>query len=172
MRLPSTDNRGSLKIFILNIRSLPKHKGELMAYLSNFKPFDILVFIEIGRRNIDTVCNHFEDYQFFFELPVNNDRGGVAVYVNSEVSQVHILEELKLKRMCQCLKCQFESISINFNYADAKYTVFAIYRHPKGNIQHFLNSLEDSLENLDKERTWIVTGDINIDLIRYDDGMY
>ena len=44
---------GTLKVFSMNIRSLPKHKGELVAYLSNLPLFDILVLTEIGSRNID-----------------------------------------------------------------------------------------------------------------------
>ena len=45
------------KMFSMNIRSLPKHKGELVAYLSNSPLFDILVLTEIGARNMDLTAN-------------------------------------------------------------------------------------------------------------------
>ena len=64
----------------MNIRSLPKHKGELVAYLSNLPLFDILVLTEIGARNIDLTANLLTGYDFLYVLPDKNTHGGVGIY--------------------------------------------------------------------------------------------
>ena len=62
---------GTLKVFSMNIRSLPKHKGELVAYLSNLPLFDILVLTEIGSRNIDLARNLLPGYDFMYVIYTN-----------------------------------------------------------------------------------------------------
>ena len=58
-----------LNVFSLNISSLPKHRGELIAYMSNLPPFDILMLTEIGSKNIDLAVNAFQDYTFHYTIP-------------------------------------------------------------------------------------------------------
>ena len=50
----------------MNIRSLPKHGGELAVFLKLLEAdFDIIVLMEIGSRNIDTVKYIWDSHQFF-----------------------------------------------------------------------------------------------------------
>ena len=42
-----------------------------------------------------------------------------------------------------------------------------IYRHPNGNIKHFLTDLENALTKIDGKYTAIISGDINIALIKF-----
>ena len=46
------------------------------------------------------------------------------------------------------------------------YIIGGIYRHPNGNIKHFIESLSNLLNKLDKKTTLIIAGDINIDLLK------
>ena len=46
-----------------------------------------------------------------------------------------------------------------------------LYRHPRGNVKLFTEQLESSLSKIENDRTIkhsILTGDFNIDLIKFD----
>ena len=45
------------------------------------------------------------------------------------------------------------------------YIVGGVYRHPGGDVSHFSQALEKSLNMLDKEETCILAGDYNINLL-------
>ena len=45
--------------------------------------------------------------------------------------------------------------------------VGGIYRHPNGNIKHFVSDLENALSSIVLNCTVIIAGDINIDLIKF-----
>ena len=47
------------------------------------------------------------------------------------------------------------------------YTVGGIYRHPNGNVSHFVSTLECVLHKIDTNRTTVLAGDINIDIIKF-----
>ena len=47
------------------------------------------------------------------------------------------------------------------------YTVGGIYRHPNGNVSHFVSALECVLHKIDTNRTTVLAGDINIDIIKF-----
>ena len=66
---------------------------------------------------------------------------------------------------CDCSK--FESLFIEFMYNGISYTSGGIYRHPSGNVSHFVSSLETTLTKLDDRKNAILAGDMNIDLIKY-----
>ena len=57
----------------MNIRSLPKHYGELLCMLSVLETrADIIVLTEIGGSNITTVQNIMNEYTFYHVIPENN----------------------------------------------------------------------------------------------------
>ena len=56
---------------------------------------------------------------------------------------------------------------ISNEYNGILYTVGGIYRHPSGNVSHFVSSLETILTKLDDRKNGILAGDMNIDLIKY-----
>ena len=161
------DSPRTLKIFVLNIRSLPKHKGELIAYLGSFLPFDILVFTEIGQKNLDLVQNIFSGYTFHYDPPKDCPRGGVGVYLNNEISNILLHDDIFLKSQCTCAQCIYESLMIDFKFANVNYTLCAVYRHPNGKVTHFVSDMNSLLNQLDTKRSFIWAGDINIDLIKY-----
>ena len=47
------------------------------------------------------------------------------------------------------------------------YTIGGIYRHPNGNVSHFVSGLECVLHKINTNRTTILAGDINIDIIKF-----
>ena len=47
------------------------------------------------------------------------------------------------------------------------YVVGAIYRHPRGNSQHYIQDLDQMLRKIPPEKICLITGDININLLQY-----
>ena len=159
---------GFLNIFSMNIRSLPKHGGELVNFISNMETkFDVIILTEIGARNLSVVLNLFPAYTFHYVRPQNNNYGGVGIYTHNSLLNVVMMEDMVLTKSCDCSKCEFESLFIEFMYNGILYTVGGIYRHPSGNVSHFVSSLETILTKLDDRKNVILAGDMNIDLIKY-----
>ena len=77
------------------------------------------------------------------------------------------MDDLSMQEICRCSKCNVESLFIKFVYRRKSYILGGIYRHPNGSIQHFLTNLEDILSKISNKHTAIITGDINIDLIKF-----
>ena len=162
-------SNNNLNIISLNIRSLPKHGGELVCLLSMLVcKFQVILLAEIGARNLCTVEHLLPYYYFYHVIPKSNMFGGVGIYISDELQDVSVMDELKLIRTCNCNTCDFESLFINFTFRNTKYTLGGIYRHPGGNVFHFTKDLEGSLIKLDKSRTCIFAGDININIMKYE----
>ena len=67
-----------LNIFSMNIRSLPRHGGELTLFLNMLQTkFDIIVLCEIGARTISTVDNML-GITFIMYCHQKNNFGGVV----------------------------------------------------------------------------------------------
>ena len=157
-----------LNIFSMNIRSLAKHGGELLCLMSILKTkFDIIVLTEIGTRNIGLVKHLFENYEFHYVLALDNLYGGVGIYFNKDIQNLEILD-ISIEKSCHCIKCEMESLFARFDYGGETYTIGGIYRHPNGNTRHFVEDLEGALDKLGPNTTSILTGDINIDIIKFE----
>ena len=69
-----------LNIFSMNVRSLPKHSGELLAFLNTLETrFEVIILTEKGARNISLVEDLFPGYLFRYETPADNLFGGVGM---------------------------------------------------------------------------------------------
>ena len=157
-----------LNVFSLNIRSLPKNGGELLNFLGNLKTeFRIIILTEIGSRNLTVVEKLFPNYTFFHKIPHKNNWGGVGIYVHNSLSNVGLLDEINIALECDCTKCEVESLFVEFMFNGAMYTVGGIYRHPNGNVSHFVTALECVLHKINETRTTVLAGDMNIDIIKF-----
>ena len=57
------------------------------------------------------------------------------------------------------------------NKSGEKHIVSVIYRHPRGDVKLFADQIENSLSKIENDRTIkhsVITGDFNIDLIKFD----
>ena len=122
---------------------------------------------EIGKYNIPMMNHILERYEFKFEIPPKNPRGGAAIYVNPDIGSIRSCDNFKIEMTCDCDKCQVESIFIEIDLDDT-YTIGCIYRHPNGNISHFTDALKTSLAKVKTKNPIIISGDININLINHD----
>ena len=133
-----------LNIFSMNIRSLPKHGGELIHFLNLLDTrYNIIVLIEIGSRNLSTVEHVMDHYDFHYVQPSDNMFGGVGIFINQTISEIHILCDVNVKKTCVCPKCEIETLFIQFELLNEDYVVGGIYRHPNGNTAHFIDEPGD-----------------------------
>ena len=136
-------NRTShLKILSMNIRSLPKHSGELKCFINVLgNEFDIIVLTEIGFRNLSTVEHLFAGYVFSYVTPDVNFYGGVGIYISKKMENVYIDEHLSITKSCHYVKCETESLFVKFTHNNVSFIVGGIYRHPKRKLFSFCKGL-------------------------------
>ena len=92
-------------ISLNNIRSLPKHDGELLVFLEALEiNFHTIVFSEIGARNIGTVEHLLPNHEFYYELPRDNYIGGAGIYIHKDIFGVQIMDALSIKKFLPLLK--------------------------------------------------------------------
>ena len=155
-------------IFSMNIRSLPKHGGELVNLIGGMETkFDVIILTEIRARNLSVALNLFPNYNFHYMRPHNNNYGGVGIYTHDSLLNVILGDDLMLTKSCNCSKCEFKSLCIEFMYSGLSYTIGGLYRHPSGNVTHLLSLLETILTKLGDRKNVILAGDMNIDLIKH-----
>ena len=158
-----------LNILSLNIRSLPRHGGELLNLLNVFGThFHVIVLSEIGARNLSVVQHLIPNYTFYYTIPESNNFGGVGMFLSDELLDISIIDEYTIMKTCRCIRCDFESLFVTFTYNNATYTVGGIYRHPNGNVHHFVTDLEHSILKLNKNNHCILAGDTNINILNYE----
>ena len=111
--------------------------------------------------------NLLPNYNFQYLLPEKNKRGGVGIYTCGSLTDVIVKDKVKFVKSCDCPKCETKYLFMEFCYRGIAYTVGRIYRHPNGNVSHFICDLETVLNQVDNEKTTVFTGDINIDIIQF-----
>ena len=75
------------------------------------------------------------------------------------------MDELSIQKSCRCSKCVIESLYMYILYLHIR--GWGIYRYLNGNIKYFLTDLENALTKIDGKYTAIISGDISIDLIKF-----
>ena len=156
-----------LSVFHLNIASLWKHGHELAAYLEGLiVNFDVIMLSEVGKNNIECLSNLFDNYNFEF-VPAKSTKGGVGIYYKQSHTLVSVTKsQLSNNLTCGCGYCEVEDICIKLIAYGNSCTCMACYRHPNGNVVHFVNALENVLSGLQSDDLFFFGGDINVDLIK------
>ena len=161
--------RTELSVMHMNIRRIAKHRGELIAYLDTLdQKFDIIVLSEIGDDGQFYLNeDFFPNYHVYSDTPNHNRYGGVAILIKKGIGEITIKDDLRLQKSCECQKCETENKWIELKTPEATYIVGGIYRHPNGNVQHFIKDLEDCIGMVPQNVNCILAGDININLMNY-----
>ena len=71
----------------------------------------------------------------------------------------------ELKDKCNCSKCIYENKWLRFNINNQSVIVGGIYRHPKGNIDHYNSALKNIINQIGDDTLTFILGDININLL-------
>ena len=102
-----------------------------------------------------------------FAEPVNNNAGGVAMFIKNNYK----ISERKDLKIAYSIKVKIEDLWVEIaNDNGEKHIISVIYRHPGGDVKQFTEQLENTLSKIKNDKTIknIITGDFNIDLIKFD----
>ena len=158
-------NKFNFSLFHMNIRSLNKNGEELCQFLSTINlDFDVLVLSEIWSNNVTMFNNLISGYNFYYDLPVAGNVGGVGIYVRSDLSH-NIIDNYKI---ANSKECQVENLWMEVTKDCSKYIIGGLYRHPGSKINDFIDKFDSKLSHISRSKLpCLIAGDINIDLKKY-----
>ena len=165
-------DKDCLKTVHINIRSLEKNKFELKSYLETLGcKFDLIFISETGHVNISSIEDVFKGYSFIYEPP-STAKGGAGILIkNNSFESIVKLEnsQFRIDKTCNCNNCLIENVWVKLKSHGKEIVTGCIYRHPGGNIEHFIRSSEHIFTNLNENSWYIIAGDININLLNIND---
>ena len=91
-----------------------------------------------------------QDYIPFFVEPINNNVGGVAMFVKNDYKVCEI-NELKIPYSSK-VRVQDWWIEVTNNFGE-KHIVSVIYRHPRSNVKLITEHFEKSLSKIENNRS-------------------
>ena len=100
-------------------------------------------------------------------MPAKSNCGGVGIYTCKALTNVAVNDDIKIGKSCDCVKCETESLFIEFCYRGTAYTIGGIYRHPNGNVSHFITDPEMVLNQIANDKTTVLAADMNIHIIKF-----
>ena len=162
-----------LKKFHVNIESFKKRGNELSIYLNCLSlKFDIICLTEIRHTTIGLINKEFPGFHIFIDEP-STAKGGVALLLRkdrfSQITEIDKNSNQHLKNTCNCSKCLIESKWISCKSNDQNIIIGGIYRHPKGDVDHYNNALKNTISHISENTLAVILGDINIDLLQEND---
>ena len=155
-------NAKAFKIIHVNIRSLPAHGDEFVAYLDTLKlKFDCICFSESwlnANRHIDDL---FPNYNAFHSMREPGSRGGgTSIYIHNKYVATHMVD----------LSCNLEHIEcvfIKIKFPESNLVIGSCYRKPiSTNANAFINEISQKISSLDTDYMKILCGDFNFDLLQ------
>ena len=164
-----SDDIPAFSVFHLNVRSLNKHANELVSLLSSIKiSFDIICLTEVHNTNLDHFSSLLNGYVYHPVPSLRGNVGGVCVYVKADI-KFEVLHDLTFICQSPC-----ENLWFTVSRDKVETIMGLIYRHPDGSIKDFCEKLEFTLDKISKTKfkQGILIGDINIDLLKYNDSKY
>ena len=161
-----------LKMIHFNIRSFEKNKFLLFSFLELLNiEFDIIFLSETGKVNVALAESIFEGYKLIHQPP-STAKGGAGMLI--KMSKFDSICEIKdpnfcISKICECPNCLVENVWVKLNSGKNEFIVSSLYRHPNGNVDHFIDSIEHIFSNINENSWYVIAGDININLMNTDD---
>ena len=148
----------------LNCRALRKKTSQLKSLIEENK-IDIVALQETWLNKGDSAI-YSEIKEFGFKIAKlerkQKSGGGLAVLSNNQTCQ-------KLSSYYNYKKNGFDNIVCTITINNTKYNIINIYRPPAESKAQFLKDFDDFLSCvMEKEGTFIISGDFNINLIQND----
>jgi len=149
--------KNSLKVVLLNIRSLKLHSQDLQmdpyaqAHLYCLTETHLHPSMKVDQSEVPFRASHV----------IRNDRaergakGGVAILCRPMLQPIEIQT-----------KDDIEACGVQINANNKRLRIITVYRKPSSNVNSFLLSLEYLIQTLDATIDTCVCGDFNIDLIQ------
>lgn len=154
----NTDTHKKLKIFHLNIRSFLKNIDELIICLEAANTvFDLIVLTEAWLSE-DTTCVALDGYELIRTTMVRNRNDGIIIYVNRSLSVA--AREVMLGEV--------HGLTLDLTVDSTPCNILALYRTHDTDKDLFIDSLGEFYRRNVKNKTYILLGDINLNLLNSD----
>ena len=175
---PSNNN---LKVFSHNIRSLKNNVHKIREDLSSYENYDILSFNETNCK-MDQLPHGIKDllidgfHEPFFKPPSRKSGkgGGLIIYVNKRVGEFEDFEPFDPNPVPENSSAEFQFIKLHKckGYLSTKILV-NVYRSPSKNLDSFIILLDQTMRSINRhsKKHVIFTGDINCDLLKYENNL-
>ena len=163
--IQSCSSGNSLSFLHSNVRSVSANYDSLFHMLSELSfPFSIIGVTETKiLTDVDKTTNtDIEGYEFESQ-PTQSDAGGVGFYIRQGFDYV-IRDDMSITVQ------NLESLWIELKHKNKKNLLCGVvYRHPKSNIDDFMNYLNNCLDMIQREnKPCILMGDFNMDLLKFE----
>ena len=163
------NNFNNLNVFHSNVNGLESKFDALHDFLVNTKAgFDIVAIAETSEQSENSFLSNISiEGKTLFHTPTNSNKGGVAIYINSEYKP---FERFDLKFQDDTFESVWTEIS---NKSSKNVLCGCIYRHPSYDMSEFLIYMESVLKTIASEDKEIyICGDFNIDLLKLNNTDY
>ena len=163
------DKENFLKLFHLNISSLPYHCSELHSLLSECNiDFDVIGITESRIKRNQKALSNIEIPNYKVEqCSTESANGGALLYIKND-TLYKVRNDLKMYKSKNLESIFIEIINTN----NKNIVVGYVYRHPGMDAnefnEHYLSILNEKLL-LEKNKEIILMGDFNINLLRYNE---
>ena len=155
----------------MNIRSLDKHFGELLAFQAETNYlFKYIGLSEIGKKNIDSRKAQLNNIGYTLHYKLSHlSKGGVGLITKKD-EEIKVRNDLVFKNTkFNKVSLTTESIWIEKIHTDEKhnFVLGVVYRHPGSTVEcleEFSNQLNTIINKVEKENKKVyIIGDLNID---------
>ena len=160
------DKTGSFSLISLNTQSLNAKFTQLKTYIEFYKQNDLTINAFCLQEtwlsdDSDTSLLQLEDYNLITKGKACSAHGGVGIYLHKsfDYEVLHITESEN-----------WDGIAISVNVNSKQVIIINIYRPPRSSVEAikmFSDEITDLFDNFKNSKNVIVTGDFNIDLIKF-----
>ena len=154
-------NDSSFSLIHVNIRSINANGDAFISYLSTLKlKFSVICLTETWSNDHNFLDNIFDSYKGFHAFrSVDRRGGGVSIYVQNDFKMKHLTNYSCSLNYIECVVVEIFSQSKVIN-------VGCFYRPPNSDHDNFINDFEDKITRLNNNKTLIICGDFNYDLLK------
>lgn len=144
-----------------NSRSMYANFTEIKDLLDTFeRRFKVIALSETWLTEKKGFDFYLEGYELFYANRANRRGGGVALFVDRN------LRCRRVENMSTIINDLMECLSVEIELErKKKIVVMCVYRTPGSNVELFKERLEELMNGLNKNKTCLICGDTNIDLI-------
>ena len=161
-------SKHTLDLLHVNVRSMCANFNSVTNLLSTTKcKPSILALSETWLDESSQDLFHLEGYNFFNKNRLNMKKGGgVGMFITDDF-EVKVLNDMSVTN--DIIECIFVEATCKLKHnASNQVLIGCVYRPPGGDISEFVNALSTILTSNKKVyKISILTGDFNIDLIKY-----
>jgi exonuclease III len=148
--------KNGLNILYMNINSLRRKLESFEQFLSEFPvEIHVIILVEINLTSGSEQFFNIEGFVGYFGLRKGKEYGGVAIYVNENLTS-------NLTKNEQCEFSNFLSVEL----VDYKFSIIGVYTPPDSNFRTFMDYFDSFL---DSSVSALIFGDFNANLLNQSD---